>query len=476
MDQKFAFLKNSGEAIIRDRPVAETTIALLHSYDLIDDFLDSINISLETFCQEFLGSWMFGYINALKQAGVRTVIFCISTQVTKPTRLLHQPTGTTICALPPFAGYHVYRSLRRKSLKLYGAKEGETFKDIVNRNISLRNSSLTFFKNLAQSFGSYCCTPLYLLARELKRENCQVILCQEYEYARFDVCVMLGKSIGIPVYGVFQGSDRTLSLIESPLRQWSLNNCAGVIIASQQERNRVKQKYQLPDGKIAPIFNPLDLPTKLVSATLKQTTRQELGIKPQAKVVMWHGRVEIERKGLDILLSAWKLVCQQRLTEQLCLLLVGTGSDATQLRQMIATLELTNIIWIDQFISDRSLIHRYLSVADIYTFPSRQEGFPLAPIEAMACQLPVVAANAVGVADILTEGTETGGIIVPLGNITALAAALGELLDDPVKRQHLAKLAHQRAKSNFSAQAISQQLREVLLSQRDPVVKRLRFL
>jgi hypothetical protein len=51
----------------------EPTIAMLHCYDLIDDFLDSINISFETFCKEFIGSWMFSYINTLKQVGIRTV-------------------------------------------------------------------------------------------------------------------------------------------------------------------------------------------------------------------------------------------------------------------------------------------------------------------------------------------------------------------------------------------------------------------
>jgi hypothetical protein len=51
----------------------EPTISMLHCYDLIDDFLDSINISFETFCKEFIGSWMFSYINTLKKVGIRTV-------------------------------------------------------------------------------------------------------------------------------------------------------------------------------------------------------------------------------------------------------------------------------------------------------------------------------------------------------------------------------------------------------------------
>jgi starch synthase len=45
---------------------------------------------------------MFGYINALKQVGVRTVLFCISAHVDRPSHFTHIPTGTPICVLPPF--------------------------------------------------------------------------------------------------------------------------------------------------------------------------------------------------------------------------------------------------------------------------------------------------------------------------------------------------------------------------------------
>lgn len=75
--------------------LTKPTIALLHCYDLIDDFLDSIDISFETFCKEFVGSWMFGYINALKQVGTRIVLFCISARVGKTSRFIHEPTGAT---------------------------------------------------------------------------------------------------------------------------------------------------------------------------------------------------------------------------------------------------------------------------------------------------------------------------------------------------------------------------------------------
>jgi glycosyltransferase involved in cell wall biosynthesis len=440
---------------------SQPTIALLHCYDLIDDFLDSINISFETFCKEFVGSWMFGYINALKQVGVRTVLFCISARVDKPSRFIHVPTGTTICVLPPFKIYHAYRAVRRKSLNVYGGNEAPSFKKVQDEN-RIRRSLLANIKDLAKSVGTYLSTPLGLLARELERENCQAILCQEYEYARFDTCVLLGQLMHLPVFATFQGGNKTESFLETPLRHLSFRSCTGVIIATQTEIQRVRDRYQIPSSKIAHIFNPLDVATW--QAIDRSEARAALGIPLEARVAMWHGRVEIERKGLDILLEAWKQICCERPDKDLRLLLVGTGSDAEQFRQRIAAMQLKGVLWLNEFVSDRTVIQRYLSAADVYTLPSRQEGFPVAPIEAMSCSLPVVAADAPGVADILGEGEASGGLVVPRDDATALALALGQVLDNEVWSRKLGQRARCRAESCFSPEIIGMQLRDVLLN------------
>ncbi|MBD1809596.1 glycosyltransferase family 4 protein [Microcoleus sp. FACHB-SPT15] len=440
---------------------SELTIALLHCYDLIDDFLDSINISFETFCKEFVGSWTFGYINALKQVGVRTVLFCISAHVDKPSRFLHVPTDTPICVLPPSGIYQAYRAVRRKSLHVYGANEKQSFKDIQDGN-SIRRSLLTPVKDLAKSVGSYLSTPLSVLAQELRRENCQAILCQEYEYARFDTCVVLGQLMRLPVFATFQGGDKTESGLEILPRQLSMRACTGVIIATQTEIQRVRDRYRIPSSKIARIFNPLDGANW--QAIDRSEARKALDIPLDARVVVWHGRVEIKRKGLDILLQAWQQICAERPDKDLRLLLVGTGSEAEQLRQRLEAMQLRGVFWLNEFVSDRTVIQRYLSAANIYAFPSRLEGFPVAPIEAMSCGLPVVAADAPGVPDILEEGEVSGGLVVPRGDAKALALALGRVLDDEALSYQLGQNARRRAESCFLPQVIGKQLRDVLLS------------
>lgn len=440
---------------------SKPTIALLHCYDLIDDFLDSINISFETFCKEFVGSWMFGYINALKQVGVRTVLFCISARVDRPSRFTHTPTGAMICVLPPARIYYAYRAVRRNSLNLYGASETQSFKDIQDDS-TIRRSLLTPVKDLAKSLGTYMSTSLGLLARELQRENCQAILCQEYEYARFDSIVLLGKLMRLPVFASFQGGNKTQSFLEAPLRHLAFRACTGVIIPTQTEIQRVRDRYGIPSSKIAHIFNPLDIATW--HSIDRSEARAKLSIPLDARVVAWHGRVEIERKGLDILLEAWQQICGDRPDQDLRLLLVGTGSDADLFGERLKAMQLKGVQWLNEFISDRTIIQRYLSAADVYTLPSRQEGFPVAPIEAMSCGLPVVAADAPGIPDILEGGEASGGIIVPRGDASALASALGRVLDDEAWVRELGHHARDRVESCFSPEAIGKQLRDVFFN------------
>jgi glycosyltransferase involved in cell wall biosynthesis len=444
-----------------DAPELPPTVAFMHCMDLIDEFLDHIDISFETYCNEFIGSWVFGYINALKQSGVRPLLVCITRHVTQPTRLIHQPTGTPICALPAPKSYRAYQALRRRLLGAYGGQSGQSFQDIADGN-STRRALLTPIKNLVKSLGTYLSTPLGSLATELRRDHCQAILCQEYEYARFDSCVLLGKLIGIPVFATFQGGDALQSWVEYPFRRWAFHNCAGVIISTQKEIDRVQSHYHLPTQKITRIFDPMD--TLTWQPGDRAVAREALEIPQTARVVVCHGRIDFHRKGLDVLTAAWAKICRERPDVDLRLLLVGTGPDVAKLTQQIEQLQLRGVIWRNEFVHDRAVIRQYLNAADVYTLTSRQEGFPIAPIEAMSCGLPVVAADAPGVPDILETGEAAGGIVVPRGDINALVAALGRLIDDPDHARKLGKLARQRIEAHFAPGVIGQQLRDCLLT------------
>ena len=113
---------------------------------------------------------------------------------------------------------------------------------------------------------------------------------------------------------------------------------------------------------------------------------------------------------------------------------------------------------------DRAVVRRHLAAADVYAFTSRREGFPVAPVEAMACALPVVAVEVQGIGDILEGGEAAGGVVVPQGDAAAVAAQLGRVLDDPALAASLGRRALARAERAFLPERVGAQLRDFLFS------------
>lgn len=440
---------------------SDKTIALVDWSQLLEDFLDNIGVSFEDFCNEMSGGWMFGYMAALQLAGVRTVLFCVSARVDAPARFRHRATGATICVLP---APRAYRALRRRVLNPYAASLEEAAGDVKGWE-RIRCAALL-------ELAPYLSTPLLHLRRELRREHCDAILCQDYEHGRFDVCLALGLSLGrLPVFATFQGGDCSRSRLESLTRRVAVRSSSGVIIASSSEAARVQSRYGIGRERVARIFNPLDLatwPTPVADAASdadRRALRLELGISEKARVVVWHGRVDFHRKGLDVLLDAWQRICGEQPSppeRELYLLLVGAGNNAGLLRERIAEMKPHGLVWRDEYLNDRALIRRYLCAADVYAFPSRHEGFPVAPLEAMACGLPLVAADAPGVSDILEGGEGAGGLIVPRGDAVSFASALWRVLDDEAFGSKLGACARARVERAFSHRRVGEQLRAFL--------------
>ena len=421
-------------------------IALLPWGDVIEDFLDGIGVSLETFCTAMDGGWLFGYIEALRRAGVRTVVVCVSARVSEPTPFEHGPTGARFWVLP---ASHLFLRLRRRVARPYGWTLEEMFGGSAKRAARIGN-------RMNRDLTPYVATPLRHLARVLRQERCDAVLCQEYETPRFDIAVAVGRRLGIPVFATFQGGDWQRSRIERVLRPRTLRASAGLIIPTRTEAARVQARYGVPDAKITRIFNPLDVAawTPLDRAE----ARAALAVPLDAEVVAWHGRVDLHRKGLDVLLAAWQQLTEARPERDLRLVLVGTGASAGELRARLAAPGFETVRWIDEYVLDRTRLRRLLAAADAYAFPSRHEGFPVALVEALAAGLPPAAAAAPGVPDILGTG-ELAACMVPTEDAAALATQLGHLLDDRALRERLSGAARARAGEAFSLDAVGRQLR-----------------
>ncbi len=431
------------------------TVALLPFGNVIEHFLDSVGVSLESFCREFTGSWMFGYVDALQRAGVRTVLICVSARLRRPAKFTHGPTGATIHILPALQSYRLLQDKMSKPSGPYGRNIRQAFGEHLSRKQLLRPVLAALNETVL-----YLVTPPRHLMRVVRQENCTALLCQEYEYPRFDVCVLVGRLLNLPVFATFQGGDYQRKRLERFVRPRAMRFCAGLIIPSEAEAERVRTTYKVPSHKIAPIFNPVD--PDIWAPGNRDAGRARLGISDSARVAVWHGRVSLRSKGLDILLDAWRRVCSRRPQQDLRLLLVGAGNDADKLADLISQMDLHNVVWVRQFLNDRSTIREHLAAGDLYVFPSRHEGFPVAPLEAMASGLPLVAADASGVAEILPQVEASGGVIVPRENAEALALAVGRFLDNPAWTREMGTRARLRICSGFSPDVVGRQLRRFL--------------
>jgi len=415
---------------------------------VLEDFLEPHGLTLETFCTDFRGSWMFGYVEALRSAGVRTVIVCISSARDEISRGVHEPSGAPVIVLP---APRSYRALRKHMANPYGRSARSAF-----GLQGLRRALAPILWPIVQ-IAPYLSTPRRKLARALREEACTAILCQDYELPRFDAAARVSSWTGIPLFATFQGGDYRRWRLESLVRPRSMKRCRRFIVASSDEARRLDRVYDLPPDRVQAIPNPVDV--CFWRPDHQGTARERLSLSPRERIVVWHGRIHIWKKGLDVLLDAWDMLetaspsCRR-------LVLVGDGPDADALSGRIEGA--ADITFVNRLVHDAATLRDYLVAADIYVFPSRHEGFAIAPVEAMACGLPLVAADAGGVTEMVPEAERSGGIVVQREDPLALSAALGSLLADDELASTLGKRARRRAEEAFSYSAVGRQLAAVL--------------
>ncbi|KUL42613.1 glycosyl transferase [Streptomyces sp. NRRL F-4489] len=154
------------------------------------------------------------------------------------------------------------------------------------------------------------------------------------------------------------------------------------------------------------------------------------------KVVASIGRLH-EEKGVDLLLEAWARIAPQH--PDWTLRIYGSGEEAEALRKQAAELGVTDsVAWMGRTAD----VAGALRESAVFALSSRGEGFPLAPMEAMATAVPCVAFDvAPGVREIITDGTD--GLLAPPGNVTEFARHLDTLMSDKELRDRMGEAARE---------------------------------
>ena len=398
-------------------------IALVPWGTPIEVFLDPLHHTLADFCERLTGGWLFGYAEGLWATGYTPSIVVSSRSVPAPQRRTHTPTGTGVIVLPAPA-------LPRP------------------RRPGLRRDIAAYLAALAPGV-------LAVLSRH------EAVLVQEYEEPRADLLAWWGRLHRIPVLASFQGG---IPPWEAAPLQWlargaSMRRLAGVLIGPAEEAERVVSTRHVHQGRVHRVMNPVD--TERWRPEDRVRARRRLGVPERALVAAWHGRVDLRRKGLDVLVAAWTRACAREPDADLRLFLVGAGPDEGDLRTLLAQPGVRGVDWLPRY-ADSGQVRARLAACDVWVSASRHEGFAVAPLEAMASGRPVVLTDAPGARELVGRGDEDGGILVRRDNVPALADALFEILAAPGRRDRLGLAARRRVEAVFSTGAVGQQLRHAL--------------
>ncbi len=199
-----------------------------------------------------------------------------------------------------------------------------------------------------------------------------------------------------------------------------------------------------------------------VSAFLRETTREWFGIRKPIEVVP--NFVDPERfrpapkrapgpfrivhvsnfRPVKRPLDAIKAFCILRRTHEARLKMIGIGPELKSARTLARKLGVLPHV---DFAGEERQIERVLAESDLLLSTSEFEGFGLAPLEAMAVGLPVIATKAGGISEVVEDGVT--GRLADVGDVEGLAARLRNVMDNPLVARRMGEAGRRRAVRKF---------------------------
>ena len=190
------------------------------------------------------------------------------------------------------------------------------------------------------------------------------------------------------------------------------------------------------------------IPNGVDTTLFRPSEKSAIGNRQSAIInLLFVGRLSPE-KGLHTLLDALAATSGFRSPpSSLSLTLAGDGPDRAALQAQATRLGLTDRVTFAGWIPRERLPELYRA-ADIFVFPSTDEGMPNTVLEAMASGLPVIACRIAGCEDLVEEGIT--GLLIPPNDTAALATAIATLCNDAPLRTRLGQSARTRVLAHFT--------------------------
>jgi glycosyltransferase involved in cell wall biosynthesis len=259
------------------------------------------------------------------------------------------------------------------------------------------------------------------------------------------VAVAAARYLGVPSVISARGNDLDRAAFDPgkfSQISWALQNADAVTTVTTDLAHKV---HALAPGCKAH-FIPNGVDTKLyTSGPRDEALAASLGL-GDAPVIAFVGEAR-QKKGLTVLLPAFARVCVHHNPPPTLLLVGGVRKDDEPVLQVFRRQSPTLNVRVVPNVAHEQL-PAYYCLADVLVIPSLRDGMPNALLEGMACERAIVASNVGGMPDVLRHGEN--GVLVPRGDISALADAILELLDDPSRRAQLGHAARATVTTDYT--------------------------
>ena len=267
-----------------------------------------------------------------------------------------------------------------------------------------------------------------------------------------------GRITRVPVVYTEHNMPERYNAISALANRWTWRWQDRVIAISRDVRQSVLECYG--NGvEVEMVFNGVN--TAHFDPSVLAGKDARVGDIPSGSIVIGTVAVfsDTPQKRLDLWIAAVSSLMAQN--PAIHALLVGYGSLRSKLEQLAAA---TGFGPRFHFVGQQADVRPYLAQMDVFLMSSAYEGFGIAPVEAMAMKIPVVATEVSGVREVVSNGHT--GILVPFDHevVEGLAQALSMLIGNEESRETLGCQARQYVQENLSLARMQERLEEVYAS------------